>query len=64
MIDWFGVAAQGTFRSLLQHHVSEASIIRHSAFFYGPAVTTVHDYWENHSLDYMDLCGQNVIRVL
>ena len=23
---------------------------------YGPALTTVCDYWENHILDYMDLC--------
>ena len=23
---------------------------------YGPALTSVHDYWKNHSFDYMDLC--------
>ena len=23
---------------------------------YGPALTTVHDPWEDYSLDYMDLC--------
>ena len=23
------------------------------------ALTTIHDHWEDHSLDYMDLCGQN-----
>ena len=23
---------------------------------YGPALTSVHDYWKDHSLDYMDLC--------
>ena len=33
-IDWFDLLAiQGTFRSLLQHHSSEASILWHSAFF-------------------------------
>ena len=33
-IDWFDhFAIQGTLRSLLQHHSSKASIIRHSAFF-------------------------------
>ena len=33
-IDWFDVfAAQGTLRSLLQHHNSKASILRHSASF-------------------------------
>ena len=33
-IDWFDLlAAQGTLKSLLQHHSSKASILRHSAFF-------------------------------
>ena len=32
-IDWFDLlAAQGTFRSLLQHHSLKASILQHSAF--------------------------------
>ena len=25
------------------------------SLLYGPALTSVHDYWENHSFDYMDL---------
>ena len=34
MIYWFDLlAVQGTLRSLLQHHNSKASILRHSAFF-------------------------------
>ena len=24
-----------------------------------PTLTSIHDYWENHSFDYMDLCWQN-----
>ena len=33
-IDWlYIVAVQGTLKSLLQHHSSKASILRHSAFF-------------------------------
>ena len=32
-IDWFDLAAQGTLKSLLKHHISKASILRHSAFF-------------------------------
>ena len=33
-IDWFDLlAVQGTFKSLLQHHSSKASILLHSAFF-------------------------------
>ena len=25
-------------------------------FLYSPAITTAHDHWEDHSLDYADLC--------
>ena len=25
----------------------------------GPALTSIHDYWKNHSFDYMDLCQQS-----
>ena len=33
-VDWLDLlAAQGTLKSLLQHHSSKASILRHSAFF-------------------------------
>ena len=33
-VDWFDLlAVQGTFKSLLQHHNSKASILLHSAFF-------------------------------
>ena len=33
-IDWFDLlAVQGTLKSLLQHHSSKASVLRHSAFF-------------------------------
>ena len=27
--------------------------------FYVPALTTTHDHWEDHSLDYMNLCWQS-----
>ena len=32
--------------------------INSSAFslLYGPTVTSIHDYWKNHSFDYMDIC--------
>ena len=46
-IDWFDfLAVQGTLKNLLQHHSWIASILQHSAFFYGPTVTSVHDYWK------------------
>ena len=27
--------------------------------FYCPALISIHDYWKNHSFDYMDLCKQS-----
>ena len=43
------LAVQGTFKSLLQHHSSKASILRCSAFFI-VQLTSIHDHWKNHSL--------------
>ena len=56
-IDWFDhLAVQGTFRSLLQHHSSKASILWRSAFF---TVQLSCDHLEDQSLDYTDLCLQS-----
>ena len=51
------LADQGTLKSLLQHHSSKASILRHSAFFV-LQLSAIHDYWKNYSLDKMDFCWQ------
>ena len=58
-IDWLDLAVQVTFRILLQHHNSKASILWCSAFPYGPVFTTMCDHWEDHSRNYMDLCQQS-----
>jgi len=29
------------------------------SFLNGPTLTSVHDYWKNHSFDYTDLCRQS-----
>ena len=29
------------------------------SLLYGPALTSIHDHWKNHSFDYMDLCWQS-----
>ena len=29
------------------------------SLLYGPTLTSVHDYWKNHSFDYMNLCWQS-----
>ena len=48
---WISLLVEGTLKSLLQHHSSKASILLPSAFFMGPALTSAHDYWKNHSFD-------------
>ena len=51
-MDWLALlAVQGTLKSLLQHHSSKASILRHSAFFTVQTLTSIHDHRKNHSLD-------------
>ena len=64
-MDWLDLlAVQGTLKSLLQHHTSKASILQHSAFFYSPTLTPIHDYWKSHSLDETDLCWQSNVSSL
>ena len=51
-MDWLDLlGVQGTFKSLLQHHSSKASILWRSVFFHSPTLTSIHDHWKNHSLD-------------
>ena len=63
-IDWFDLlVVQRTLKNLLQHTIQKIS---HSvlSFPYGPAFTSVHDYWKNHSLDYIDLCQKSDVPLL
>ena len=47
-MDWLDLlAVQGTLKSLLQHHSSKASLAL--IFLYSLALTSIHDYWKNHS---------------
>ena len=58
-IYWFDLlAVQGTLKSLLQNHISKASILRHSALM----VQLSHLYvttGKNYSFDYMGLCWES-----
>ena len=50
-IDWLDLlAVQETLKSLLQHHSSKASILLCSGFFI-VHLTSIHNYWKNHSID-------------
>ena len=54
------LAVQWTLKSLLQHH-SLKTLVLYLALsqFYGPNLTSIHDYWKNHSFDCTDLCRQS-----
>ena len=55
-IDWFDLlAVHGTQKS---YPTPQFKSINSSAFslLYGPTLTSIHDYWKNHSFDQMDLC--------
>ena len=41
-----------------KHNSSAPSLL------YGPTLTSIHDYWKNHSSDCMDLCQQSDVSAL
>ena len=51
-MDWLDLlAVQGTFKSLLptpQFKSINSSVL---SFLYNPTLTSIHDYWKNHSFD-------------
>ena len=61
-IDWFDLAVQGTLRSFPAPQFK--SINSSALSLYGPTLTSIHDYWKNHSFDSTDLCQQSDVSVL
>ena len=56
-IEWFYLlAVQETLKSLLQHHISKALILQHSAFF---MVQLPHPYMTTRKTITLDLCQQS-----
>ena len=50
-VDWLDLlTVQGTFKSLLQRHSSNSSILQRSAFF-SVQLSHPYDYWKNHGFD-------------
>ena len=50
--DWFDLlVVQGTLKSLLQHHRSKVINSSVLSLLYGLTLTSIHDYWKNHSFD-------------
>ena len=56
--DWFplgltgllSLQSKGLWKCFLQHHSSKGSTLW-CCFLYGPTLTSMHDYWKNHSFD-------------
>ena len=57
-MDWLDLlAVQRTLKSLLQHHTQFKSISSATfSLLYDLTLTSIHDYWKNHSSDQMELC--------
>ena len=50
-MDWLDLLeVQGALKSLLQHHYSKHNSLAFS-FLHSPTLTSIHDYWKNHSLN-------------
>ena len=58
-IDWLDLAVQGSCKK--SSPVPQFKSMNSWAFslLYGPTLTSVHDYWKNHSFDVMDVCWQS-----
>ena len=63
---WFPIGLTGLI-SLLSKGLSRvfsSTAVREHEFFgtqplYDPTLTSIYDYWKNHSFDYTDLCWQS-----
>ena len=59
-IDWLDLfAVQGT-KTFLQHHSSKYQFFS-AQLLYGTILTSLYDYWKNHSFDEMDLSWQSSV---
>ena len=65
--DWFPLEISFGWISLLSKGPQESSPTPQFksinslplSFLYSPTLTSIHDYWKNHSFDQMDLCWQS-----
>ena len=67
---WFPLELTGLISLLskrLSRVLSSTTIWKHRflvlSLLYGPTLTSVHDYWKNHSFDSMDPCQQSHVSV-
>ena len=58
-IEWFDLLARGTQEFSPTPQFKSVNSLALS-LLYGPALTSVRDYWKNHSFDYTGLCWQRM----
>ena len=59
-IDWFDLlAVQGTLKESFPTPQFRSINSSALSLLHSPTLTSIHDYWENHSFDYMDVCWQS-----
>ena len=57
---WISLQSKGlsrVFSSTTVQNINSSAL----SLLYGPTFTFIHNYWKNHSFDYMDLCRQSNI---
>ena len=64
--DWFPLGLTSLLSLLsrgLSRVFSSTTVLKHQLFsaqaYLWSSLTSIHDYWENHGFDYMDLCWQS-----
>ena len=59
-IGWFDIlAVQGTLQESSPTPQFKSISFLALSFLYSPTLTSIRDYWKNHSCDYADLCQQS-----
>ena len=54
---WISLLSKGLSRVFSNTTVQKRQFF--GAQLYGPTLTSIHDYWKNHSFDYVDFCWQS-----
>ena len=64
MIDWLDLLAVQEDSRVFSNNTVQKHQFFGTQPSYGPTLTSIHDYWKNHSFDYTDLCWQSDISAL
>ena len=57
-IDWFDLLEPMGFSRVFSNTQLKSINSSVLSFLYGPTLTAIHDYWRNHSFDYVDFFGK------